>query len=294
MKLASMLFLLFFIAGCSEKSPNVNAGAPEFTLQCDLNSLYTPVAERISSLKTSEEQPVQITVIAIHGKNGSPLNLHMQTLKTNLNAAGYDVIMPYMPWSGIQWDGSLCDGISYINELIIEERNRVGSNYILLVGHSLAGPVTLAYSALADTEKADRASIVAPGHFIHQSGILAEEHAASISLAKSMVSSAQGDTIATFQTYNNGVPVAISATALDYLSMHDTSQFPDILSSIPLVTTPTLWLAGQNDPLTSTAKTLGVIDAIPVSVNASIQYKEVTGNHFTVLENVPTELSEFF
>ena len=284
--------VLLALSGCKHNNTPVNASAPEFTLQCDLNAIYSPVVEPVlspASLPIGETS--NQTVLVMHGKNGSPLRSHMVSLKAALNAEGYNVIMPYMPWSELTWNGTLCDSISYLNELITAEHDN--DNYVILLGHSLAGPVSLAYSALSNTEKADAVNVVAPGHFIHQSSVLANEHASSLALAKSMVNSGQENQLATFQTYNNGAPVNISTTARIYLSMHDTTQFPAILSTIPLNTTDTLWLAGQSDNLTSAAKTLGITSSIPTT-DGFYTYKEVVGDHFTVLDNVPAELKDFF
>jgi len=284
------IVLVLSAIGCSEKKTvdATNTPAPAFTLQCDLSISFSPTAAPVIS---RSQVGTSTTVLLVHGKNGSPTRTQIQSLITELNTAGYDVIAPYMPWSGLSWNGTLCDGMNYINELILSEQNN--ENYVILLGHSLAGPIALAYSALSNSNKADAINVVAPGHFIHQSSILASEHASSIAAAKQMETNGLSDQIATFQTYNNGQLVDISTTAKNYLSFHDTSQFPNILSSIPLVTTPTLWLAGQQDSLTTVANNLGIAGAIPTTGNI-YSYKEVSGDHFTVLESVPAELNEFF
>jgi pimeloyl-ACP methyl ester carboxylesterase len=232
------------------------------------------------------------TVIAVHGKNGSPMRSHMQSLENDLNAQGYDVIMPWMPWHDLNWDGTLCDGISYLNELIETEKNL--GHPVILLGHSLAGPVVLSYSALEDTAKPDAVTILAPGHFIHLSSILANAHAPSIQSAKDKIAAGMGDVVATFQTYNGGQLVNISTTPNIYLSYHDTSQFPDIRSTVPMVTEPMLWLAGADDNLTTVADdTFGIIDLIP-SVPATNKYKVIAGNHFTLVNNVTAELHPWY
>ena len=198
--------------------------------------------------------------------------------------------MPYMPWSGLTWNGTLCDSISYLNSLISTEKS--AGKPVILLGHSLAGPVVLAYSALDNSTKPDAISIIAPGHFIHQSSVLADAHASSITLANSMVSSGEGDQFASFETFNNGASVTISATPVTYLSMHDTDQFPNIESSIPLASQPMLWLAGLDDPLTAIANSFGFINLIPAS--SSNIYKELTGDHYSVMGNVTAELDPWF
>jgi len=285
--------LVIFLNACENNNPETAANTPRFVLECDLTQTYTPATSPIVSPSTNGISSQ--TVLAIHGKNGSPLRDHMTTLKTRLNAEGYNVIMPYMPWSDLSWSGSLCDSMAYINEIITAERTNESSkdNYIILLGHSLAGPVSLAYSALENTNKADAVNVVAPGHFIHQSSVLADAHGASIEAANTMAANGMGNDIATFQTYNNGSSVDIATTANIYLSMHDTAQFPNILSTIPENKTSTLWLAGLTDSLTGVAKNLGIIDSIP-NDNDFYTYKEVSGDHFSVLETVPNELQEFF
>lgn len=292
-----LLFVLFFsgiLTGCGDSSSDsTNTNFSETTstttlnLQCDLTASYTPVTTPELSSATGASVA---TIIAVHGKNGSPLRAHMQTLKTDLNTQDYDVIMPYMPWSDLTWSGTLCDSISYLNSLISTEKS--AGKPVILLGHSLAGPVVLAYSVLENSTKPDAISIIAPGHFIHQSSVLDNAHASSITLANSMISSDQSDQFATFETYNNGAPVSISATPVAYLSMHDTDQFPNIETSIPLISQPVLWLAGLSDPLTASATSFGFIDLIPSS--SSNIYKELTGDHYSVMDNVAGELDPWF
>ncbi|MDX1812594.1 MAG: alpha/beta hydrolase [Gammaproteobacteria bacterium] len=292
MRLLILFCSLLLISACAENTNNTPSEEPipEFTLSCDLNVAYTPLADPIES-PSSNGTPASITVLVLHGKNGSPNNSGMNDLRANLNAAGYNVVMPYLPWTGTNWNGTLCDGMAYINQIIDAERAK-STNYILLLGHSLGATNALAYTALSDTSKPENLIAVAPGHYLHESSILSTVLAPSISLAKNMVANGQSNDIATFQTYNNGQTVDISTTPLIYLSFHDTAEFPDIKSSINEIETRILWLAGQSDSLTNSAKNLGIIDI--VEKNKNITYKEVSGDHFTILQNVPSELLDFF
>jgi pimeloyl-ACP methyl ester carboxylesterase len=258
-----------------------------FNLDCDLNATYTPIAAPISSAGTGTPTT---TVIALHGKNGSPAAAHMMSLAADLNAQGFNVTMPYLPWSGTAWNGTLCEGMSYINSLIASEIN--AGNSVVLLGHSLAGPIVLSYTALSNTTKPDAVTVLAPGHFVHNSSVLANLHAPSIQSAKEKIAAGLGDVIATFQTSNGGVLVDLSTTPNVYLSFHDPAQYPDIKATIPLVAVPALWLAGSSDPLTTSAKSLGIINAIPES--SSYEYKEIDGDHFTMVGNVPAELVPWY
>lgn len=286
--------MLLALVGCggggdsSDGGSNTTTSIPEFNLQCDLNAGYTAA---IPPLSYPTANTYVATVIIVHGKNGSPTRAHLQTLKDDLNAQGYDVILPQMPWHGLTWDGTLCEGITHLNDLITTEKD-LGKPVILL-GHSLAGPIVLGYSALTDTTKPDAVTVLAPGHFIHQSSILADLHAPSIQSAKDKIAVGMGDVIATFQTSNNGL-VNISTTANIYLSFHDTSKFPDIAASLPLVAEPMLWLAGADDRLTAVADDiLGIVALIP-SVPTTNSYRVIPGDHFTVVNNVTAELHPWY
>lgn len=282
-------FAVLILAACGGGAPDGGiVGAPPFNLSCDMGTTYSPVASPETTVGTGTPTT---TVIALHGKNGSPTRTHMTDLATDLADLGYNVSLPYMPWREFDWDGSLCDSMSYINSLIAAEKT--AGNAVILLGHSLAGPIVLSYVALTNTTKPDALAVVAPGHFVGTSSLLDSYHAASVNTAKSMVTAGHGDdTIATFQTYNGGFLYDISTTANIYLSYHDPAEFPDIKASIPLVTAPTLWLAGLSDSLTSSAKSLGIIATIPAS--SDYDYREIAGDHLTVVGNVPAELDPWY
>ena len=295
MKLLSFVVVnmmaVFLITACGGGSGTSYTASSSFDLTCDINTAYMPaLVPDVTTATTSTAATT--TVIALHGKNGAPTRSHMISLAADLNAQGYDVSMPYMPWHDFEWDGSLCDAMSYVNSLIADEKN-AGKNIILL-GHSLAGPIVLSYAALSNTTKPDAVVVLAPGHFVHNSSVLKNLHAASVLSATDRVNAGLGDDIVadTFQTSNEGTLKTITTTPNIYLSYHDTKQFPDIKSSIPLVTKPVLWLAGLNDSLTTSAKVLGIIDTLPSAANYS--YEEIAGTHFTLVENVTAVLDPWF
>ena len=282
------LLVLFLNACGGSDSGNPSGPTPAaFTFECDLNAAYTPVASPITSAGIGTPTT---TVIALHGKNGSPAAAHMTNLAADLSAQGFNVIMPYMPWTRFDWNGTLCEGISYINSMIVAENN--AGNSVILLGHSLGGSIVLNYAALSDTSKPNAVAVLAPGHFIHSSSVLASAHAPSIQLAENMIAAGQGDAIATFQTSNGGVLYDISTTPTIYLSFHDTSEFPDIKAAIPQVTEPTLWLAGLSDPLTDTAKRLQIINTIPAGANFT--YREITGDHISMVGNASAEIAPWY
>ena len=290
-KFLSITIVSLFIIGCGSDSAGISiTGTPtnSFLSSCDSNASYTPSS---AVVRHSTSQTFVATVIAIHGKNGSPTASHMTTLATDLNAKGYDVVLPYMPWSGLNWDGTLCQGISYLKTLITTEKN--AGNQVILLGHSLGGPITLAYETLSSTEKPDAIVSLAPGHFIHQSSVLANAHASSIATANTMISASRGDEVATFVTYNMGADEEINTTPNIYLSFHDTTKFPNIESSIPLVnSTPVLWLAATEDSLTPLAISYGFISL--AGQNSNYNYQEISGGHLDLVSNVANPFDTWY
>ena len=285
MKFILVVTLISFLGGCGGgggSAASSSSANGTFNLQCDLTKSYTPRSAALSS--PGAGTPVT-TVIALHGKNGVPTPSHMSTLSTTLNAKGYNVIMPYMSWS-TYWDGTLCDGFSYVNELIVAEKAK--GNAVVLLGHSLGGVNVISYAALSNATKPDAVVSMAPGHFPHDSTTLANNHAVSIQTAKSKVAAGLGDEVGMYQTSD----YMITTTANIYLSFHDTEQFPAIKSAIPAVSVPTLWLAGLADPLTAIAKNLGIINV--VSANSNYKYKEIAGNHYTLADGVAAELDTWY
>ena len=284
MKFILVVTLISLFVGCGGGSATSGSSTNSvFNFQCDLTISYSPRFEPLNSAGTGS--PVK-TVIAIHGKSGTPTRDHMTTLSTTLNGKGYNVIMPYMSWSTLNWDGSLCDGLSYINELIVAEKAK--GNAVILLGHSLGGVNVLSYAALSNTTKPDALVVMAPGHFPHDSTTLASYHAASIQAAKAKVTAGLGDEVGRYQTSD----YEITASANDYLTFHDTAQFPAVKNAIPLVSVPTLWLAGLADPLTNIAKNLGIISTIPA--NSSYKYQEIAGDHYTLVNDVAVELDTWY
>ena len=285
--LVLLISCALFFGACSSSTTNTNNEPPVFDFSCDVSAGY---ASAIQAERYSTSETFVATVIVVHGKNGAPSRSHIQSLATDLNTSGYDVVAPTMPWADLAWNGTLCEGIAHLNELILEEKNAGKS--VILLGHSLAGPIALSYVALSNTTDPDAVVVLAPGHVPHQSTTLANAHAVSISKAKDLVSNQNSD-VTDFQTYNLGGLVDITSTPEVYLSYHDTEEFPDIEASLPLVDLPILWLAGSDDSLTVVMDgTFGLPGKMPVSQNNV--YKVIDGTHFTLVDNVTTELNTWY
>jgi len=287
MRFLPLSLLTVTLFACNHDSNKVETAAAEFSLTCDMSEVFTPAATAVETIAAESNNT---TVIILHGKSGSPNATHLVSLGNDLNNLGYDVVAPYMPWSSSNWNGTLCQGASYVNALINTEKDK--GNKVILLGHSLGGPNALAYAALENSAKPDAVVALAPGHFVHRSSLLQAGHKTSIETANSMINNGQSNDIATFTTVNGGVDTYISTTPKIYLSFHSTSEFPDIATSTASVKQPLLWLAGADDNLTGVADKFGLTSYIPDS--PSNKYKVIPGGHISLVDSVATELDSWF
>jgi pimeloyl-ACP methyl ester carboxylesterase len=216
----------------------------------------------------------------MHGKTGSPLSTHLPPLYAALSSTGYDVVAPYMPWNGLDWDGSMCEGINYIDSLAVQQAAN-GRN-VIVAGHSMGGAHALIHGATEPAGEIKAIVTLAPGHFPHLSNNMQTVTAASVALAESMVASGNGDDIATFDILNSGVTIQITASANDYLSFHVLDQYPDINDVLPVISVPVLWLAGDLDPIT-TGYDMATLFTRITSVDS--EYQVASGDHKGMVAN---------
>ena len=266
---------------------SVTATFVEYSVDCSSYAVYTPGTDPLITL--SPVVPAKATVIVMHGKAGSPL--YLSPLSTGLANAGYDVIAPYMPWSGLVWDGSMCEAMNYIDELAAQEA--VKGNAVIIAGHSMGGAHSLIYAATSPAAEVKVIVTLAPGHFPHLELPLltvfdpstAASITSSIARAEDMVANGSGDQLDTFDTLipdlNNPL-LQISATANDYLSYHALYQYPDINDVLPSVKLPVLWLAGADDPLTDFYDMPALFSRI---TSQKSKYEVVSGDHLDMVSN---------
>jgi pimeloyl-ACP methyl ester carboxylesterase len=284
-KLIVPFVALIFFYGCSS-SGDSGAGTappPSYSVDCSSSATYAPVNDPFVTLSTGA--PATVSIIVMHGKTGSPYSDHLLPLYTDLSAAGYDVIAPYMPWSGLDWDGSMCEAMNYIGSLAALEAAK--GRDVIVAGHSMGGAHSLIYGAAPPGGEVRGIVTLAPGHFPQLSNLMQTVTAPSIALAEAMVTSGDGDTIASFEILNSGVTVQITASANDYLSFHALDQYPDINDVLPVIELPVLWLAGDVDPITTGYDMAALFTRI---TSAGSSYQLVTGDHKGMVSNSPAPI----
>ena len=276
--------------GTSSSSSTSSSGGGSYSFTCSNSSNFTPSASPVSY--TSNTTAASTTVIMLHGKSGSPYSSAYTNFYTNLQNAGYDIKSLYMPWGNNganpgNWNGTLCQGMNYIDEIIVAEKN--AGKKVVLIGHSLGATGAFIYNSTAAISKPDASIIIAPGHFMHKSTVLQTNTAASVSTANAMVKAGNGDGYATFQTYNGGTPQDVYTTANIFLSYHDLSQFPDIINNVlGAQAGPLYWIGGDADNLTNVYNYPSLFGSLPSNTNN--KYETITGTHYTVVVNSSTKI----
>ena len=265
---------------CSVTMETAKSVTATFTyrVDCSASDTYAPATSPLITLPSTGAATT--SVIVMHGKTGSPLSPHLPPLYTDLSNAGYDVIAPYMPWSGLVWDGSMCEAMNYIDSLAAQEAAK-GRN-VVVAGHSMGGAHALIYGVTTPSNEVKAIVTMAPGHFPHILPEMQTDTAPSIALAESMVASGNGDIQATFVIRLSGATTQITASANDYLSYHALYQYPDVNDVIPAIELPVLWLSGDTDTLTTYIDMAGLASRL---TNPDSDYQVVSGDHKTMVSS---------
>lgn len=269
----AILSVILFVS-CSSGDDSGGSTTPPvaYRVDCSTSATYAPASPPVET--PSSGSTATTSIIVMHGKTGSPLSTHLPPLYTALSNAGYDVIAPYMPWSGLDWDGSMCEAMNYIDSLAVQEA--VKGKEVIVAGHSMGGAHALIHGATEPPSEIKAIITLAPGHFPQLSTYMQTVTASSIALAESMVASGNGDDVDTFDILNSGVTMQITASASDYLTFHALDQYPDINDVLPVITLPVLWLAGDLDPITTGYDMATLFTKI---TSANSDYQVVSGDH---------------
>lgn len=257
-----------------------------------------------------------VTVILMHGTNGSPRAPNLIDLADRLAALGFKVISPTMPWGRkfyytwdetkntwnlhqyFAWDGNMCQAMKYIARLVAQER-AIGRR-VLLMGHSMGGRNALAYGALNAEDDIVGIVALAPGGMLPMAQILLTEQAASRQKAWQLVQAGRGDVIDTFDIYNMGEIQQILTTAHHYLTYAepDPDAIPDDIYApnfdylFPAITEPVLWLAGSEDDLKDFYERNDLFGMLPA--NDASEYRVIDGDHLSMLLNASGPIHSWF
>jgi dienelactone hydrolase len=257
-----------------------------------------------------------VTVILMHGTNGSPRASNLLDLGDRLAALGFKVVSPTMPWGRklyftlnaagtawdrheyFAWDGSMCQAMNYVEHLVAQER-AIGRR-VLLAGHSMGGRHALIYGALNTTDDIVGIVALAPGGMLPMAQRVLTESAPSRLKAAQLVQAGAGDLIESFEVYNTGGLEPILTTARYYRSYvePDPDGIPDGLHApnfdyvFPAITEPVLWLAGSDDDLKDFYERNDLFGRLPA--NTASEYRVVDGDHLSMLLNASGPVHAWF
>lgn len=280
-KITFLVFVSMFLMACGGGSSNNNnddgsSNTNKYSLNCSSENTYSPVYSPVEFPSTMGS--ASTTIIVMHGKRGTPYSQNIQPFQEQLTSMGYDVIFPYMPHSGLEWAGTLCEGMNYLDDLVVGQQN-AGKN-VIIAGHSMGAMYALAYGVTTPTVNVLGIIASAPGHLI---AISSTDISDSISQAKMLIEN-NDSTIHSFNTI--GLISTIDANARSYLSHHDLAKWPSLNNLVQSIKLPTILLDGREDRLYAIPKRQAIIGSV---LNSKFTYKLLDGNHTTV---IPNEINE--
>jgi dienelactone hydrolase len=205
------------------------------------------VVSGVATSPASALEPTDTGVVLLHGKWADPSQ--MRAMGETLEAAGFLVERPAMPWAGYRhYDKPYGGAMAEIAEAL-ERLKAKGVHHLVVGGQSLGGNGTLGYAALDDS--LDAVVLVAPAHLPDWPGAVAR-NSVDVARAQSMVADGKGDETASFTDFNSGNRSRpISMPAATYLSYNDPDGPAAMSRTAPKVkVAKILWLAAGDDPAT--------------------------------------------
>jgi len=240
--------------------------------------------EALSYLPDKKQPSKDVVIIALHGKGSRPDKGFRVELYEKLNAAGYEVVAPFMTWSE-RWDGTFDEGLAVIDAAVEKSKSR--GKEAVVVGHSLGGASSLIYASNPHKDLLGIA-VIAPGHPLHRSGKMRKIVKSSVKKARKMVKKDRGDEKSYFKERNSGRTRDVYMSAEAYLSFYDKKVHPNVDELLGDITIPLLWIGGREDPLTSKLQMAERFEEIPK--NNKSRFVILAGDHQPVVPNSADEI----
>ena len=185
----------------------------------------------------------KVGVVLLHGK-WSVWVKAISSLVDRLEAAGYLVSTPEMPWSSRRmYDASYDDAMLEIDRAVQGLRDK-GAVRIVIGGHSLGANAALGYGARRTDLLAVMA--IAPGH-TPEVPEMRERSVDAVARARGMVAAGQGDETLSYLDYNQGKNRLVSSSAKAFLSYQDPEGPAVMPVNAAKLTAPLLWVVGTED-----------------------------------------------
>ena len=219
-----------------------------------------------------------VGIVLLHGKWDRP-PLRLAGLARKLEAEGFLVAMPTMPWSSTRdYDVSYTDALKEIDGAATVLMQK-GAKHLVVGGQSLGGNGTLAYAGSG--RKVDAIFVLSPGHTPDR-GTTRQALEPSVRKARFMVEEGSGKERAFFDDINQGKSKQIRVTAESYLSYFDPDGMGSMAKSAAAIPSaiPIFMAVGLEDRIVSYAQE-GIFQRAPAHPQSA--YLNVQADH----EGVP-------
>ncbi|WP_158924157.1 carboxylesterase [Acidisphaera sp. S103] len=185
-----------------------------------------------------------IGVVVLHGTQGLPGSIVTSRFEMALKNAGYAVQAPEMCWSRNRiYDAPFPDCLHDIDAAAGKLR-AMGARRIVIAGQSEGGNAALTYASTHP----DIAGVIALAPAGNPQGLVRNQSVQeSVTQARQMVSNGHGNDRARFTATNNGNHFTVYTTAAIFLSFTDPEGPAVFPRSLPKITVPVLWVAGDDD-----------------------------------------------
>jgi len=222
--------------------------------------------------------PATTGVVVLHGKWGNPSGV--RPIGDALEAAGYTVVRPAMPWAGYRsYDKSYDGAMEEVAQAVAGLRAK-GLRQVVVAGHSLGGNGALHFATL----DAGLAAIVlvAPAH-LPEGAKTVEQVAASVATARAMVAAGNGGDSAAFLDVNSGDRTRMQRIPANIYLSYYAPEGPAAMSlSAPdLKVGRIAWLAPADDPVSRIFATL-VVPHLPATTR--LDRIDIAGGHLDAPE----------
>ena len=193
-----------------------------------------------------------VGIVLLHGKWDRPPT-NVLVLARQLEAAGFKVATPTMPWAGTrEYDVPYDQAIAEIESAANNLRDK-GAKHIIVGGLSFGANGALAYAASG--RPVDAIFVLSPGHTPDRAGFR-KALEPSITKARGMLDSGAGKDRASFEDRNQGQSKQMRASAESYFSYFDPEglgAMPKTAAAIPTAI-PLFMATGSADPMSTVAE----------------------------------------
>jgi len=266
--------LLLFIASCASSSyQTLSLEASDFSTNARLYAKPEASSKRFD-------------IVFLHNKRGNPNRWHNSKFAKQVNALGYQLIAPHMPWSEKHgYHGSRSLALRLIDGAVNLKNNRD----VVLIGHDLGAIMAVQYLSTSPSTKVKALVLVAPAHDPNMNRKFIETTATDAKKACNMAKNGKKIDRAVFADINLGKTSYIEATAEYYCSFYNITKFPDTMQLVADIKLPTLVISSTDDPSTAAYSHKALFDALPA--NAKNKYLKLSGTHDSVLYKHVAEIS---